>query len=250
MMQGPIRMSVDLIRSTEDIHASRSQGFMVMQDASQIPEASAGIRYMGTILEESVVPVIICDESQKEIATVIPGDPTEIKKYLTLDEQLAQTCSMEDTTMGDALRASVPRISYPYMMYDKESLIRITITHMDTGDDLWTGTFVIQNPLVEQTPVKIEEDTKVKIEKTREPQSHVAEPFLYEGTPETVHLPLWCNLNRKPGNQVYLPEGQIVLQLQRVCNADSGKPLALFGGESSWAIKSFAFGTHAHRFGL
>lgn len=247
-MQGAVRLRVELVRNPLDVSAPFSQAFMLRQEMKDVTQLAPGVHCVASCLEGGTVPISIIGDDGDKITTVIPK-PDNAKSFQTMDEQMADTAvsDKEDDIAMETLRASVPLIRYPVMMYDKASLLRLTVTHMDTGDDMWSGTFAFHNPLVE-TSVKSEEP-HVKMEEDEGPKIHEPEAFLFEGPAQTVHMPLWHNL-QTPYETPGIPEGQVILDLQRVCHADSGERLAFFNGECTWAIRRFAFATYSHRFGL
>jgi hypothetical protein len=248
-MQGSIRLCVELFRDPLNVAAGRDQEFVIISTPDEIREVLPGVRCMGARVHDCTVPFTVVDKNGRQVA-LLPlseADTIHSKSFLTLDEQMAET-SVSETDELEKMRAAIPRVCYPVMLYDHPSLIRLTITHMETGDELWSGSFIVQNPFT----IKKEKEEGVKAEPmmvkteaaTRE---YVPEPYVHEGQAEVANITLFHNLHNPPGSPA---EGQISLELQRVCHADTGKPLAIYGGECSWAIKKFALAAHSFRFGL
>jgi len=113
---------------------------------------------------------------------------------------------------------------------------------MDTGDDIWTGAYHVENPMApsQDSGSDSDSDDEMRTVFMESDVYDISEPFAYIGEGVTFPMLLTNNLIATPG----VPDPELTamyITLQRVINPDTGHSLDLFDRACSCAIRRIAF---------
>jgi len=239
-MNRHIRLVVEFIDPKKFASKGVNKLFLIAHTDTMYKMGNGGL-CIGTTPVEIQQPIDIDGARERARSRVssrlYPAEPQKPFMFRTITEQM-ETAHLDEVPMDEGIKLTT--IAYPNMLFDDRSIAHFTLTDMETGDEIWTGAYHMENPMAPSPDSESDsDDDDVRTVFMESDAYDIAEPFAYIGEDVTFHVPLVHNLIGKPG--VADPElTAMYITLQRVINPKTGHSLDLFDRACSCAIRRIA----------